>query len=93
MAKLNWFERLFHKKTIIKSVFIFPLISCVVMGLAIKDFADLHRNLAYFSSLNDLFIGILVLLLLNMLANFASLVLYFCLSNRVEHLSKKYNKK
>lgn len=93
MNKSKFIEKIFHKKTIIKSIFIFPLISCIVMCLAIKDFANLNHHLAYFGNLRHLFVGILILLFLNLIANFCSLMLYYCLSSRVETLSKKYHKK
>ncbi len=94
MQRINEFvERLFHKKSVIKSVFIFPLISIVIIAISLNNFVQINRAVPYISSARHLFIGILALLCLNMIANFASLVLYYCLYNRIENISKKYRKK
>lgn len=94
MQRINlFFERLFHKKSVIKSVFIFPLISIVVIAISLHHFIHINSTVPYINSARHLFIGILALLCINAIANFASLVLYYCLYNRIEHISKKYRKK
>lgn len=93
MEKLNFFEKVFHNKNVIKGIFIFPLISIVFIALALKDFVDVHYRLAYIGDVRRLFIMILVLLSINMLANFSALILYYCLSNRVDNFTKKYGNK
>lgn len=86
-------ERLFHKKAVIKSVFIFPLISIVIIAISLNNFVQINKAVPYINSARHLFIGILALLCINMIANFASLILYYCLYNRIENISKKYRKK
>lgn len=86
-------ERLFHKKAVIKSVFIFPLISIVIIAISLNNFVQINRAVPYINSARHLFIGILALLCINMIANFASLILYYCLYNRIENISKKYRRK
>lgn len=93
MEKLNRFERFFHNKQVIKGIFIFPLLSSVIIGILLKSFADLHPYITYMTGLNRVLIYVLLLIFINMLANFAALVLYYCLSNRINDLSKKYRKK
>ena len=93
MEKLNRFERFFHNKQVIKGIFIFPLFSSVIIGILLKSFADLHPHITYMTGLNRVLIYVLLLIFINMLVNFAALVLYYCLSNRINDLSKKYRKK
>ena len=93
MEKLNFFEKFFHNKYVIRAIFIFPLLSIVFIAMALKDFADVHARFAYITDVRRLFIMILILLCINMLANFSALILYYCLSNRVDHFTKKYNNK
>lgn len=94
MQKINEaIERLFHKKAVIKSVFIFPLISIVIIAISLNNFVQINKAVPYINSARHLFIGILALLCINMIANFASLILYYCLYNRIENISKKYRKK
>lgn len=85
-------EKLFHKKAVVKSVFIFPLISIVIIAISLNNFVHVNRTVPYINDAKHLFVGILALLCLNMVANFASLILYYCLHNRIEHLSKKYKR-
>lgn len=94
MQKINEaVEKLFHRKAIIRSVFILPLITILIIAISINHFYVANRTLPYINQAKPLFISILVLLCLNAVANFASLILYYCLHNRIEHLSKKYKKK
>lgn len=93
MQKINKaVEKLFHRKGIIKSVFIFPLISIVIIAISLNEFIYANENVPYINEAKHLFVGILALLCLNMVANFASLILYYCLHNRIEHMSKKYKR-
>jgi hypothetical protein len=94
MQKINdTVEKLFHKKAVIKSVFILPLITIVIIAISINNFYIANRTVPYINEAKHLFVGILALLCINAVANFASLILYYCLHNRIEHLSKKYRKK
>ena len=94
MQKINEaVEKLFHRKAIIRSVFILPLITILIMAISINHFYVANRTLPYINQAKPLFISILILLCLNAVANFASLILYYCLHNRIEYLSKKYKKK
>ncbi len=86
-------EKLFHKRAVVRGVFIFPLISCVIIGIWLNHFVDVNKTVPYIGAARHLFVGILILLCINMLANFASLILYYCLYNRIESISKKYKKK
>lgn len=92
MEKLNKFEKFFHNKKVIQWIFIFPLISSVFIAIAIKEFIGLHQTFAEATGMNNLFTLILAIMFINMLANFASLILYYCLHNRIESLSSKYKK-
>lgn len=85
-------EKLFHKKAVIKTVFIIPLITIVIIAISLNNFIIANRTVPYINEAKHLFVGILALLCINAVANFASLILYYCLHNRVEHLSKKYKK-
>lgn len=94
MQKINEIvENLFHKKAVVRGVFILPLITILIMAISIHHFYVANHTLPYISQAKPLFVSILVLLCLNAVANFASLILYYCLHNRIEHLSKKYRKK
>lgn len=86
-------EKLFHKKSVIKAVFIIPLITIVIIAISLNNFIIANHTVPYINEAKHLFIGILALLCINAVANFASLILYYCLHNRIEHLSKKYKKK
>lgn len=92
MEKINKFEKFFHNKKVIRWIFIFPLISSVFIAIAIKEFIGLHQAFAEATGMNNLFALILSIMFINMLANFASLILYYCLHNRIEYLSNKYKK-
>lgn len=93
MQKINdVIEKLFHKRSVVKSVFILPLISLVVIALSLNHFIIANRTLPYINEAKQLFIWILVLLCINAVANFASLVLYYCLYNRTEDFVNRYHK-
>lgn len=93
MEKLNRFERFFHNKYTIRGIFIFPLISIVIIALAISNFLQMNGRVIPATNLRHLFVWVLVLLCINMVANFSALVLYYCLSNRVDDFNKKYGNK
>lgn len=86
-------EKLFHKKAVIKSVFIFPLISIVIIAIGLNEFIHVNKTVPYINEARHLFIWILALLCLNMLANFSALILYYCLHNRIESFTKEHKKK
>lgn len=90
--ELNRFEKFFHNKNVIKFIFIFPLISAVIMAILLKDFIDVHSALASVSGMRRLVTFIVGLLCINVFANFSALILYYCLYNRLEDLKKRYNK-
>jgi len=91
MQNLNeMIERLFHKKSVIKGVFILPLITIVIIAISLNNFYIANRTLPYINEAKHLFVGILALLCINAVANFASLILYYCLYNRTEDFVKKY---
>ena len=92
MEQLNRFEKFFHNKTVIKAIFIFPLISAVIMAILLKGYIDLHPSLAYISEIRRLFTLVVGLLCVNVFANFSALILYYCLHNRLEDLKKRYKK-
>lgn len=93
MQKINdAIEKLFHKKSVIKGVFIIPLITIVIIAVSLSRFIKANQSLPYIHQIEYLFTGILILLFFNAVANFAALILYYCLHNRVEELSKKYKK-
>lgn len=94
MQKINEaVEKLFHKKNVVRGVFILPLITIIIIAISLNNFYIANRTVPYINEAKHLFIGILALLCINAVANFASLILYYCLHNRIEHLSKKYRKK
>lgn len=86
-------EKIFHKKAVVRTVFIIPLITIVIIAISLNNFIITNRGVPYINEAKHLFIGILALLCINAVANFASLILYYCLHNRIEHLSKKYKRK
>ncbi len=88
----NAVEKIFHKKAVIKSVFIFPLISIVIIAIGLNDFIYVNKTVPYINEAKHLFIWILILLCINMLANFSALILYYCLHNRLEDITKKFKK-
>lgn len=90
--ELNKFEKFFHNKTVIKTIFIFPLISTVFMAILLKEFVDVNSSLVYMSNVRRLFTFIVGLLCINVFANFSALILYYCLYNRLEDIKKKYKK-
>jgi len=88
----KFFDRLFRKKSMIKGVFIFPLISCVIIGISLNEFVNVNRTVPYIAEARHLFTWILALLCLNMLTGFVALILYYCLYNRTEDFVKNYQK-
>ena len=91
MQKINSaVEKLFHKKAVIRSVFIFPLISIIIIAISLNNFVHVNRTVPYIGEARQLFVGILALLCLNMLANFSALILYYCLHNRIESFTKDH---
>ena len=85
-------EKLFHKKAIVRMVFIIPLITIIIIAISLNNFILENRGLPYINEAKQLFVVILALLCINAVANFAGLILYYCLHNRIDHLSKKYKK-
>ena len=92
VVKLNRFEKFFHNKNVIKAIFIFPLISVIIIALMLKDYVNLHSGAAYIASIRHLFAYVLGIMFINMLANFSALILYYCLYNRLEDIKKRHKK-
>lgn len=90
---MEWVEKLLRKKKIIEFIYIFPLISTVVIGIGLKQFVDFHTKLAGISEIRHTFIIVLAILFLNLVFNFIGLTLYFCLFNRIRDFLQKYKKK
>lgn len=92
VVKLNRFEKFFHNKNVIKAIFIFPLISVIIIALMLKDYVNLHSGAVYIASIRHLFAYVLGIMFINMLANFSALILYYCLYNRLEDIKKRHKK-
>jgi len=93
VVKLNRFEKFFHNKNVIRAIFIFPLISAIIIALMLKDFVNLHSGVAYITTIRHLFASVLAIMFVNMLANFSALILYYCLYNRLEDIKKRHTTK
>lgn len=84
-----------YKKYFVLGIFLLPLIICLVTSISIKSFVDYHFSTVtqYSKSLagytEDMFIFIVIMLFLNAIFSFASLITYFCLVNRVNNILGK----
>lgn len=90
---MEWVEKLLRKKKVIEFIYIFPLISTVIMGIGLKRFVDFHTKLAGIGEIRHTFIIVLGILFLNMIFNFIGLTLYFCLFNRMHNFLQNYKNK
>ena len=83
-----------NKKRLIQSIFLIPFITCLVTILFIKDFVDYHlSSVCGTADTRRVFIVIAIILFVNVLASFASLVSYWCLENKVDSILRKERKK
>ena len=87
---MRWVEKLLRRKRVIEFVYMFPLISTVFIGISLKGFVNIHAKMAGITEIRHLFLMVLVLLFINLVANFIGLTLYFCLFNRIRDFLQKY---
>lgn len=83
-----------NKKRIIQGIFLIPFITCLVTIISIKDFVD-NRLTGVCSGADSrqVFIVVAMVLFINVLASFASLVSYWCLENKVDSILRKERKR
>ena len=75
-------------------MFVIPFITCLGTIIGIKYFVD-HRLTGVYGEIEakQLFIFISIILFINVLASFVSLVSYWCLENKVDSILRKERKK
>jgi len=82
------------KKKLIQAIFLVPFFTCLFTVIGIKYFVDHHLSYVVCSAVDTqkIFYVIAFVLLINVVASFASLISYYCLENRVNDILKKREK-
>lgn len=81
-----------NKKRWIRIIFITPFFTCLMTCLGIRYFTTQTTKI-YVEDSEKVFIAISVVLFINAIMSFLSLVAYYCLENKVEYITEKKNKK
>lgn len=83
-----------NKKRIIQGIFLIPFITCLATIICIKNFVDYHlTGVCSGTASRQVFIVVAMVLFVNVLASFASLVSYWCLENKVDSILRKERKR
>ena len=84
-----------NKKRLIQGIFLIPFFTCLATVIGIRHFVTNHYAGIYCgdTEAHDLFVVIAAVLLVNVLASFASLIAYWCLENKVDSILRKERKK
>ena len=83
-----------NKKRIIQGIFLIPFITCLVTIIGIKHFVDHDlSSVCGTADTRKVFIVVAMVLFINVLASFASLISYWCLENKVDSILRKERKK
>ena len=88
--------RKYGQKTFIKFIFLIPFITCLITAIDVKSFMDkqykVYPEISNFIAYEEIFNLVVLCLFVNCVASFVSLILYYCLENRVKHLVKEKKK-
>lgn len=91
---MNWKLNKANKKRLIQFIFLIPFVTCLLTAIGIKHYVD-YRIPPLMCNPTDthaVFVVIALVLLVNVVASFASLIAYYCLENRVEDILQKRKK-
>ena len=83
-----------NKKRLIQFIFLIPFITCLLTVIGIKHYVDyrIPPMMCNPTDTHRVFVVIAFVLLVNVVASFASLISYYCLENRVEDILQKREK-
>ncbi len=82
------------KKRIIQGIFLIPFITCLATVIGIKHFVNYDLlSVCGTADTKKVFIVISMVLFVNALASFISLMSYWCLENKVDSILRKESKK
>lgn len=91
---MNWKLNKANKKRLIQFIFLIPFVTCLLTVIGIKYYVDyrIPPMMCNPTDTHRVFVVIAFVLLVNVVASFASLVSYYCLENRVEDILQKRKK-